>query len=109
MHSRSGEATVLVDLHPAPVQEGGGVDDPRRPKALMGLRRMSRRFLVRIVSAAAALTAVLAGAEARAGERAAADSCGTANLLAGMLPKEQAEVRGNAALVTDGAIVPEGA
>jgi spermidine synthase len=75
----------------------------------MGPRTMNRRSLLRIVSGAAVLTAVLAGADARAAERAGVDSCSTANLLAGKLPKEQVEARGDAALVTDGAIVPEGA
>ncbi len=72
-------------------------------------KTMSRPSLLGIVCGAAALAAFFAGAEVRAAERAAPDSCGTANLLAGKLPKEQAESRGRAALVTDGSIVPEGA
>jgi spermidine synthase len=46
---------------------------------------------------------------ARAAERVAPEPCGTVNLLAGKLPKQQSEVHGDAALVTDGAIVHDGA
>ena len=72
-------------------------------------KTMSRRALLRVFFAAAALLAFGAGAGARAAGRAAQAACGTANLLAGKLPKQQSEVRGALALVTDGAIVPEGA
>jgi spermidine synthase len=40
---------------------------------------------------------------------AGARECGTADLLAGRMPSAQQEVVGNAALVTDGVIAPEGA
>ncbi|HEY6477726.1 MAG TPA: hypothetical protein VI456_14190, partial [Polyangia bacterium] len=57
----------------------------------------------------AVLLAFGAGASVRAASRAAPEACGTANLLAGKLPKQQVELRGDASLVTDGAIVPDGA
>jgi spermidine synthase len=70
---------------------------------------MSRLPLLRNTCVTAALLALCASAEARAAERAASDACGTVNLLAGKLPKQQLETRGDTALVTDGAIVPDGA
>jgi spermidine synthase len=40
---------------------------------------------------------------------AAPDACGTEDLIAGKTPWGQQELRGNAALVTDGSVAPEGA
>jgi len=55
---------------------------------------------------------VLAGRGAYAEERlalAGAPACDTTDLLAGRVPSAQADVHGNAALVTDGAVASEGA
>ena len=51
----------------------------------------------------------MAGRNAHAGEHPAAPECNTADLLAGRMPSAQEEVNGSAALVTDGAVAPEGA
>jgi spermidine synthase len=53
-----------------------------------------------------------AGRSAQAAERpaaAGAPACDSTDLLAGRMPSGQADVQGNAALVTDGAVAPEGA
>jgi spermidine synthase len=62
------------------------------------------------VAALAALLASAFGSGARAAERRpAAVACGSADLLAGKSPKRREEFQGDPRLVTDGAVVPEGA
>jgi spermidine synthase len=51
----------------------------------------------------------LASPSAHALEPPAAPGCDTTDLLAGLLPSAQQEIRGNAALVTDGTVAAEGA
>ena len=70
-----------------------------------------RRATLPFACATLALAVGAAGRSAHATERfaaAGAPECDAANLLAGQMPSAQAEVRGNPALVTDGAVAPEG-
>jgi spermidine synthase len=70
-----------------------------------------RRATLPCVCAGLALAVGVAGGSAYAVERptaAGAPECDTADLLTGQMPSAQAEVRGNPALVTDGAVAPEG-
>jgi spermidine synthase len=53
--------------------------------------------------------AVAAGRISHAGESPAAPECDTADLLAGRMPSAHADIHGNVALVTDGAVASEGA
>src|SRR6185503_20754105 len=75
-----------------------------------------RHEIARLAGAGALLSTLGITAPARAADTAkpaatqsAAGACTTDNLLAGLAPWQTAEVRGAAALVTDGAIAPEGA
>ena len=60
------------------------------------------------ICAGLALAAV-AGRSAHAGESPAAPQCDATDLLAGRMPSAQADIHGNVALVTDGAVASEGA
>ena len=70
---------------------------------------MTRRRATLPFACAGLALAVMAGRNAHAGEHPAAPECNTADLLAGRMPSAQEEVNGSAALVTDGAVAPEGA
>lgn len=65
--------------------------------------RMSPHYAFLIFSAASFLWAPLSAAA-----EAASAECGTDNLLAGKMPAQQFQVRGDSSLVTDGAIATEG-
>jgi spermidine synthase len=73
---------------------------------------MKRRFLPSLAGAGLALAAaVVAGPGASAQEHpapAGAPECDASNLLAGLRPSTQVGVSGDTALLTDGAVAPEG-
>jgi len=66
-------------------------------------------YLSAVLSIAAAGAPALADASDAQPDEATVSACGTENLLAGKLPWQQHELRGNGAVVTDGAAGPEGA
>jgi len=72
-------------------------------------RRATPGFALAILAGSALCLGLCADPEAHAAASRSTAPCGTENLIAGKLPSHQEEIHGNAALVTDGAIVPEGA
>jgi spermidine synthase len=70
---------------------------------------MTRHRPIPFFGCAGLVLAVAAGLSSYAGESPAASGCDTADLLAGRMPSAHADIHGNVALVTDGAVASEGA